>query len=126
MRPSSWSPWRIVWITSRPRPAGIPIFSCAGLQHRLAVRFLQILQLLLVLIPEVLRVRTKRVLHAALAVFNPLLDLGGCQVVGTVASAIVVFPWMISSTNALLRRGVQRLISSSINVLMCICHQDYT
>lgn len=33
------------------------------------------------------------------------------------ASDTLVLPWMISSTNAVLRLAVQRLISSSINTL---------
>jgi hypothetical protein len=36
------------------------------------------------------------------------------------ASATVVLPWMISSTNADLRRAVQRLISSSITALISV------
>ncbi|MFC5490971.1 hypothetical protein [Dokdonella soli] len=35
-----------------------------------------------------------------------------------IASATVVLPWMISSTNADLRRAVHRLISSSITALI--------
>jgi len=36
------------------------------------------------------------------------------------ASATVVFPWMISSTSADFLRAVQRLISSSITALICV------
>ncbi|KGS21639.1 hypothetical protein X962_5399 [Burkholderia pseudomallei MSHR7343] len=54
--PSSLSPWRIVSITSRPRPAGTAIFSRTSLQHRFAVCFLQRLDLPLVLLFHVLRI----------------------------------------------------------------------
>ena len=42
------------------------------------------------------------------------------------ASATVVFPWIISKTSADLRRAVHRLISSSITMLMRLSKQDYT
>jgi hypothetical protein len=46
-------PTGIVPIISLPRPAGTAFFSGTQFQHRLAVRFLQILQLLLVLLPRI-------------------------------------------------------------------------
>jgi len=58
--PSACSPWRIVSITSRPRPTGTAIFSGAQLQRRFAARLLQILELTLVLLAPVLRIAAGR------------------------------------------------------------------
>ena len=109
---------RPVSITSRPRPAGTAIFSRAQLQHGLAIRLLKILELTLVLLAHVLGIGALRVLHAPLAVIDPLLDLRGDRSYWRLASATVVLPWMMSSTSALLRLAVQRLMSSSIFVLI--------
>ncbi len=50
-------------------------FSGTQLQHRFAVRFLQLLELALILLPHVLGLGTQGVLHPALAVIKPTLDL---------------------------------------------------
>lgn len=44
-------------------------------EHRLAVGFLQILQLFLVLLTKILRIGSKRVLYASFTIIDPLLDL---------------------------------------------------
>lgn len=48
---------------------------------------------------------------------HPSISEGGRSWV-LLASNTRVLPWMISRTNAVLRFAVQRLVSSSINVLM--------
>src|SRR3990167_1079436 len=53
---------------------GLQFFSGTQLQHRLAVGFLQVLELALVLIAHVLGLGTQGVLHPALAVIDPTLD----------------------------------------------------
>jgi hypothetical protein len=66
---------------SRPSsPAGRPIFSGTQLQHRLTVRFLQRLELRLVLLADVLRLGLQRVLHPGLGLIDPGLDLRGRQI----------------------------------------------
>jgi hypothetical protein len=61
---------------SRPSsPVGRPIFSGTQLQHRLAVRFLQRLELRLVLLADILRLGLQRVLHPSLGLIDPGLDL---------------------------------------------------
>ena len=53
------------------------IFSSTQLEHRFPVCLLHIFELPLVLLPGILRVGAKRVLHPALAVLHPSFDLGG-------------------------------------------------
>ena len=58
----------------------MPAFSGADLQHGLAVGLLQVLELALVLLAHVLGLGPQGVLHTALAIFDPALDLGRRQV----------------------------------------------
>lgn len=51
------------------------MFSGTQLQHRFPVGLLQLLDLLLVLLTDVQRVGTQRVLHAPLRLIDPGLDL---------------------------------------------------
>src|SRR3546814_13176515 len=54
---------------------GLQFFSGAKLQHGLAVGFLQILELTLVLLAYVLGLGPEGILHARLALIDPVLDL---------------------------------------------------
>ena len=55
-----------------PYHQGLHFFSRTQFQYRFAVRFLQILQLLLVLLANILRIGAKGVLHPLLRILDPL------------------------------------------------------
>src|SRR3546814_13046986 len=59
----------------RSAQQGLQFFSGAKLQHGLAVGFLQILELTLVLLAYVLGLGPEGILHARLALIDPVLDL---------------------------------------------------
>jgi hypothetical protein len=63
-----------------PCPAGTAFFSGAQLQHRLAIGFLERFDLPLILFAGIFGLRPRSVLHARLALLDPLLDLRGGQV----------------------------------------------
>jgi len=65
-----------VSITSRPRPTVTAQFSGAQLQHRLAVRLLQVFELTLGLLAHVLRIGPQGILHTWFAVIDPLTSEG--------------------------------------------------
>lgn len=75
--PSSVRPWPRTGGGSRPHHEGLELFSRTKLQHRLAIGLLQILELLLVLFADVDRVGAQRVLHPALGILDPALNLRG-------------------------------------------------
>jgi len=76
------------------------------LQHGFAVSFLQLLELALVLLAHVLRLGAQRVLHPALVVLDPALDLRRWQIELPACPDTLVLPWMTSSTSADFRRTV--------------------
>ena len=55
-------------------------------------RFLQFLELPVVLLADVLRTRLERILHAPLGMIDPLLTFGRLQLYCRLASATVVVP----------------------------------
>ncbi|WP_236694934.1 hypothetical protein, partial [Rhodobacter capsulatus] len=63
-----------------PLHEGRQLFSGTQFQHRLAIGFLQILELLFVLLANIERVGAQGILHAPLRVLDPALDLGRRQV----------------------------------------------
>jgi hypothetical protein len=60
------------------------------------------------------------VLHAALTLIDPLLNLGGVQVIRPTGIGHVVLPVVMSRIRAVFRLAVQRLKSSSIPVLIVV------
>ena len=96
--------------------SGRDCFSRMQLRHGFAIGLLQVLQLLLA---NVERVRTQRILHSPLRVINPTLNPGGRKVEGPAGPGHGdLAPSMISITGAVLRFAVQRLMLSSMVTLI--------
>ncbi|WMJ67631.1 hypothetical protein [Stenotrophomonas sp. 24(2023)] len=94
------------------------------IQHGLAVGFLEILHLQLVLPTHVLKLGTRGILHAALAVLGPAFDCSRGRSNCRLVAATAVLPWMISKTSTNLRRAVQRLILSSMISLIFVFFRE--